>query len=58
VRAGRRPLAPCTSPLSFTALADGAHTFNVQGTDPAGNSGSASFAFTIDTTPPSATDHL
>jgi hypothetical protein len=48
-------LAPCTSPLSFTALANGAHTFKVQGTDPAGNSSSASSAFTIDTTPPSGT---
>jgi hypothetical protein len=46
-------LAPCTSPLSFTALVDGAHTFKVQGTDPAGNSSSASAAFTIDTAPPS-----
>jgi hypothetical protein len=46
-------LAPCTSPLSFTALVDGAHTLKVQGTDPAGNSSSASAAFTIDTAPPS-----
>jgi hypothetical protein len=46
-------LAPCTSPLGFTALPDDAHTFTVQGTDPAGNSSSASAAFTIDTTPPS-----
>src|SRR5256714_1630547 len=42
-------LAPCTSPQRYTALADGAHTLKVQGTDPAGNSGSASYAFTVDT---------
>src|SRR5205807_6693891 len=45
-------LAACTSPQSYTALADGAHTFQVQGTDPAGNSSSASYAFTIDTVAP------
>src|SRR5205823_5533706 len=44
-------LAACTSPQSYTALADGAHTFKVQGTDPAGNSSAASYAFTIDTVP-------
>jgi hypothetical protein len=42
-------LAPCTAPQSYTALPDGPHTFQVQGTDPAGNSGAASYAFTIDT---------
>jgi hypothetical protein len=47
------PLTPCTSPLSFLGLTDGAHTFKVQGTDPAGNSGSASSTFTIDTISPS-----
>jgi chitodextrinase len=46
-------LAPCTSPQGYTALADGVHTFKVQGTDPAGNSSSASYAFTIDTVVPS-----
>ena len=49
------PLTPCTSPQSFLGLTDGAHTFKVQGTDPAGNSASASFAFTIATAAPSAT---
>jgi hypothetical protein len=45
-------LAPCSSPQVYIALADGTHTLTVQGTDPAGNSSSASSAFTIDTTPP------
>jgi hypothetical protein len=45
-------LAACTSPQGYTALADGDHSFKVLATDPAGNSSSASSAFTIDTTPP------
>jgi hypothetical protein len=49
------PAVPCSSPAGFTGLTDGAHTFKVQGTDPAGNSGAASFAFTIATAAPSAT---
>jgi chitodextrinase len=50
--------AACTSPQVFIALADGAHTLTVQGTDPAGNSGSASYAFTVDTTPPAMSTGL
>ncbi len=44
----------CTSPYSFTALADSSHTFQVRATDPAGNSEAtpASYSWTIDTTPP------
>src|SRR5205085_7011164 len=45
-------LAACTSPQSYLGVADGSHTFRVQGTDPAGNSGAASYAFTIDTVAP------
>ena len=44
--------APCTSPEALTALGEGAHTFDVRGTDGAGNSDIASFSWTIDTTAP------
>ena len=40
--------APCASHKSYTALADGPHTFVVRATDPAGNSGQASHSWTID----------
>jgi thermolysin len=50
------PFAPCTSPHTTPALADGDHTFEVQaatigGTDPTPDSQ----AFTVDTDPPEAT---
>jgi hypothetical protein len=45
--------AACTSPASYTGLADGSHTFSVEAKDPAGNIGPAtSYSWTIDTTPP------
>jgi hypothetical protein len=44
--------APCTSPQNYSNLADGLHTFTVQATDAAGNSGQNSYAWTIDATPP------
>src|SRR5207302_2992728 len=48
--------AACTSPQSYSALAAGSHTFSVTATDTAGNaSAPASFAWTIDLTPPTAT---
>ena len=48
--------AACTSPQSYSALAAGSHTFSVTATDQAGNaSAPASFAWTIDLTPPVAT---
>jgi hypothetical protein len=49
-------LAPCSSPAGpYSGLAAGGHTFKVTGTDPAGNTGSATYSWTIDTTPPTAT---
>jgi hypothetical protein len=44
----------CTSAggQSYTGLAVGAHTFTVQATDLAGNTGTASYSWTITTTPP------
>jgi hypothetical protein len=45
----------CTSPMTYTGLGDGAHTFNVRQTDAAGNTGpSAAAGWTVDTTPPAA----
>ena len=41
----------CASPKSYSGLADGSHTFQVKATDPVGNTGSASFSWTVDTTP-------
>lgn len=46
---------PCQTPTSHTApsaLADGAHTFQVRVSDAAGNIATASFAFTVDTAAP------
>ena len=47
--------AACTSPITYNSLADGPHTFSVEATDRAGNTGTAaSYGWTIDTTPPVA----
>jgi len=45
----------CTSPKAYSDLVEGAHTFNVQATDDAGNTDStpASRSWTVDTTAPS-----
>ncbi len=48
-------LAACSSPKSYTGLADGSHTFTVQSADALGNLGSASYTWTIDTTAPTVT---
>src|SRR3989442_4440516 len=44
----------CTSPKSYSGLAEGSHTFKVKATDPAGNTDStpASYTWTVDTTAP------
>ena len=44
---------PCTSPKTYTDLADGSHTFAVRATDAAGNAGAdTSYTWTIDTVAP------
>jgi hypothetical protein len=47
----------CDSPTStsFTGLCDGGHTFEICETDAAGNKASASYWWTVDTTPPTVT---
>ncbi len=51
------PYAPCSSPLTTGALADGPHTLSVRATDAAGNPDPtpASRSFTVDATPPNTT---
>ncbi len=47
----------CTSPKSYSSLADGSHTFNVRAKDLTGNmdASSATFTWTIDTVAPTIT---
>lgn len=47
--------AACSSPRSLSGLADGSRTFEVRATDGVGNVGSASYTWTVDTTPPRVT---
>jgi ELWxxDGT repeat protein len=49
--------APCTSPATYSGLADGTHTFRVRATDPIGNveQAAASRSWAIDATPPETT---
>src|SRR5439155_2401493 len=44
----------CSSPKSYSGLAEGSHTFKVKATDPAGNTDAtpASYTWTVDTTAP------
>ncbi|MBJ7348730.1 MAG: hypothetical protein JHC87_09195, partial [Thermoleophilaceae bacterium] len=46
--------ATCTSPYTTPAMADGAHSVTVRGTDLAGNQGTAVVNLTVDTTNPVA----
>lgn len=49
-------LAACTSPVSYTQVADGAHVFVVRAIDAAGNTGpAASRSWVVDTLPPKTT---
>jgi hypothetical protein len=45
----------CTSPQSYSGLADGSHTFQLKATDDAGNVSNSTYTWTIDTTAPSTT---
>jgi hypothetical protein len=49
--------AACTSPATYSGLANGAHMFNVYAIDGAGNADQtpSSLAWTVDTTPPTTT---
>ncbi len=47
-------VAPCSSPVVYAGLPDGAHTFSVIASDAAGNHSSTSFTWTIHTTIPPA----
>ncbi|MBI3640075.1 MAG: hypothetical protein HY223_07145, partial [Thaumarchaeota archaeon] len=45
----------CTSPVSYSSLADGSHTVQIRSTDSAGNQETtATFSWTVDTTKPTA----
>jgi hypothetical protein len=44
--------APCTSPFIAEALSDGPHLLFIRGIDEAGNEGTATRSFTVDTVPP------
>jgi len=49
------PFGPCTSPVSFSGMAEGAYSIAVRQTDAAGNAGTAASAgWTVDRTPPAA----
>lgn len=47
--------ASCSSPSNLSGLADGSHTYRVRATDAAGNTGTATYTWTVDRTGPSVT---
>src|SRR6478672_1620650 len=47
--------AACTSPMTLGSTPDGSHTYTVRATDTAGNTGQASYTWTIDTVAPTVT---
>ena len=51
------PFSPCSSPVAYSGLQDGNHTFQVKAVDQAGNQdpSPASRSWTIDATPPTIT---
>jgi large repetitive protein len=49
---GLYPYAPCTSPWTSMNVNQAAQTFRVRATDPAGNTGSATYSWNVDLTPP------
>ena len=46
------PFSSCTSPAEYDNLAEGDHSFTVQATDPAGNTGQGSYSWRVDATAP------
>jgi hypothetical protein len=44
---------PCTSPWSYSSLADGTHVFSVKAVDGGGAGSPSTYSWTIDTVPPS-----
>lgn len=47
--------APCASGVTYTALADGAHSLVITASDAVGNTSQASYAWTVDTVGPTVT---
>jgi hypothetical protein len=54
-RIGAGAFAACTASYAFGPLTDGPYTFEVQATDAAGNTGSKTQTFTVDTIAPTVT---
>jgi Bacterial Ig-like domain (group 3) len=46
------PFTTCTSPTTYSDLADGAHSFVVKATDAAGNTAEETYTWVVDTTAP------